>query len=53
MKKTISILENELEARAREIRELHVLLQQAQAVALPAGRQQEFRRPWWRRILKK
>ena len=35
----------ELEARRQEVRELHVLLQQAQA-ALPAP--QENRRSWWR-----
>jgi hypothetical protein len=35
----------ELEARRREVQELHVLLQQAQA-ALPAP--VGTRRPWWR-----
>jgi len=37
MLKTISILENELDARRREVQELHVLLQQAQK-QLPAGK---------------
>ena len=36
MRKTISILETELEARRREVQELHVLLQQAQK-QLPSG----------------
>ena len=36
MRKTISILETELEARRREVQELHVLLQQAQK-QLPPG----------------
>ena len=37
MKKTISILETELDARRREVQELHVLLQQAQK-QLPPGK---------------
>jgi hypothetical protein len=37
MRKTISILETELEARRREVQELHVLLQQAQK-QLPPGK---------------
>jgi hypothetical protein len=37
----------ELEARRREVQELHVLLQQAQA-ALPAPK--EDRQSWWRRL---
>ncbi len=37
----------QLDARTREVQELHVLLQQTQA-ALPAPRQD---RPWWRRVL--
>jgi len=36
----------QLDARAREVQELHVLLQQTQA-ALPAA---NGRRPWWRRF---
>jgi len=40
----IQTLTDELEARRREISELHVLLGQAQA-ALPAPKN----RPWWRR----
>ena len=35
MLKTISILETELDARRREVQELHVLLQQAQKHCLP------------------
>jgi hypothetical protein len=46
LKETISILREELEARRREVQELHVLLQHAQA-ALPAPRDS---RPWWRRL---
>jgi predicted ArsR family transcriptional regulator len=38
--------ETELEARRREVQELHVLLQQSQA-ALPASREG---RSWWRRF---
>ncbi len=37
----------QLDARTREVQELHVLLQQTQA-ALPAPRRD---RPWWRRVL--
>jgi DNA-binding transcriptional MerR regulator len=40
MRKTIAILENELEARRREVQELHVLLQQAQK-QLPPGKPEE------------
>jgi len=40
----ISFLKEELEARRREVQELHVLLQQTQA-ALPAPG-----RSWWRRL---
>jgi len=40
----ITFLKEELEARRREVQELHVLLQQAQA-ALPAPRGNH---PWWR-----
>jgi hypothetical protein len=40
----IAILQEELEARRREVQELHVLLQQAQAV-LPSPRVNH--RPWW------
>jgi excisionase family DNA binding protein len=38
--------DGQLETRAREVQELHVLLQQAQAV-LPAPRDN---RPWWQRL---
>jgi excisionase family DNA binding protein len=47
---TISILETELEARRREVQELHVLLQQAQA-ALPPGRGAAAKNPLWRRLI--
>jgi hypothetical protein len=40
MKKTIAILETELDARRREVQELHVLLQQAQK-QLPAGKPED------------
>jgi hypothetical protein len=40
MKKTIAILETELDARRREVQELHVLLQQAQK-QLPPGKPEE------------
>jgi hypothetical protein len=39
--------DKQLEARAREVQELHVLLQRAQA-ALPAPK--EDRQSWWRRV---
>jgi excisionase family DNA binding protein len=50
LRKTISILETELEARRREIQELHVLLQQAQA-ALPRVRSTISTIPLWRRLI--
>jgi hypothetical protein len=46
LKETIAILREELEARRREVQELHVLLQHAQA-ALPAPKEN---RSWWRRV---
>jgi Helix-turn-helix domain len=55
MKKTISVLENELDARRREVQELHVLLQQAQKY-LPSGKsvtasnKTAVNLPWWRRM---
>jgi len=45
LRQTISILETELEARRREISELHILLQRA---SLPAPRVERI--PWWRRL---
>jgi hypothetical protein len=42
----VSMLQHQLEVREREVQELHVLLQQAQA-ALPAPRDH---RPWWQRL---
>jgi len=56
MRKTISILETELEARRREVQELHLLLQQAQR-QLPPGKMEgpaEAVPPnvsWWRRLV--
>jgi hypothetical protein len=56
MRKTISILETELEARRREVQELHLLLQQAQR-QLPPGKVEgpaEAAPPtasWWRRLV--
>ena len=55
MKKTISILETELDARRREVQELHVLLQQAQK-QLPLGKTENspdktaVKVSWWRRL---
>jgi len=51
MKKTISVLENELDARRREVQELHVLLQQAQKQS-PVGKTKSApnKISWWRRI---
>jgi hypothetical protein len=63
MRKTISILETELEARRREVQELHVLLQQAQK-QLPPGKAEDAKEEikedskkeipakvsWWRRV---
>jgi excisionase family DNA binding protein len=55
MKKTISVLENELDARRREVQELHVLLQQAQK-QLPPGKSESasnktaVKLSWWRRM---
>jgi hypothetical protein len=45
LEQMVSILQSEVETRRREVQELHVLLQQAQA-ALPAPR--ENRQSWWR-----
>jgi hypothetical protein len=42
----IDLLKHQLEAREREVQELHVLLQQSQ-VALPEARDN---RPWWRKL---
>jgi hypothetical protein len=46
LKGQVQAQQEELEARRREVQELHVLLQQAQA-ALPAARDS---RPWWQRL---
>ena len=55
MLKTISILENELDARRREVQELHVLLQQAQKQLPPAKTENKAAETpkkvaWWKRI---
>jgi len=55
MRKTISILETELEARRREVQELHVLLQQVQK-QLPPGKTEgvtdetHVKVSWWHRL---
>jgi hypothetical protein len=55
MKKTISILQTELDARRREVQELHVLLQQAQKQS-PAYKtegtadKKSVKVSWWRRL---
>jgi hypothetical protein len=55
MKKTISILQTELDARRREVQELHVLLQQAQKQS-PAYKKEgtanknSVKISWWRRL---
>ncbi len=55
MLKTISVLENELDARRREVQELHVLLQQAQK-QLPAGKTEnkaaeaQQKVSWWKKL---
>jgi transposase len=46
LKEQLDIKDKQLETRAREVQELHVLLQQAQT-ALPAPRDN---RPWWQRL---
>jgi len=46
LEEMVSMLQHQLEVREREVQELHVLLQQAQA-ALPAPRDN---RPWWQRL---
>ena len=55
MLKTISVLENELDARRREVQELHVLLQQAQK-QLPPGKTENTaaeapqKVSWWKKL---
>jgi hypothetical protein len=46
LEEMVSMLQHQLEVREREVQELHVLLQQAQA-ALPTPRDH---RPWWQRL---
>jgi hypothetical protein len=46
LQERVNAQQEELEARRREVQELHVLLQQAQA-ALPTPRDH---RPWWQRL---
>jgi DNA-binding transcriptional MerR regulator len=55
MRKTISILEAELDARRREVQELHVLLQQAQKQLTPGKtentpKETPMKVSWWRRL---
>ena len=55
MKKTISILQTELDARRREVQELHVLLQQAQKQAPTyktegVANKNSVKISWWRRL---
>ena len=51
MKKTISVLESELDARRREVQELHVLLQQAQKHLPPTKtKSTPNKTSWWRRM---
>jgi excisionase family DNA binding protein len=45
LRETVTILKEELAAKNRQIEQLHILLQQAQA-ALPVPKNG---RPWWRR----
>jgi hypothetical protein len=47
LKETILILREELEARRREVQELHVLLQHAQS-ALPAPKENQS--SWWHKL---
>ncbi len=51
LRKMVNILETELEARRREIQELHVLLQQAQSSASAAVAPPKI--AWWRKMLPK
>ena len=44
----LDLLGAQLADRAREVEQLHVLLQQAQALALP-----DARRPWWSRLTRR
>ena len=46
LRETVAILREELVSKNKQIEQLHVLLQQAQA-ALPVPRDS---RPWWRRV---
>ena len=46
LRQQLNVYQEEVESRRREVQELHVLLQQAQA-ALPAPRNSK---PWWRRV---
>jgi hypothetical protein len=57
LRKTISILETELEARRREVQELHVLLLQQSQKQIGPGQKNEEREgaraniSWWHRII--
>ena len=51
LRKMVAILETELESRRREIQELHVLLQQAQASVSATANSPKI--SWWRKLLPK
>jgi hypothetical protein len=46
LRELVAVLKDQVETKDQQIKELHVLLQQAQA-ALPAPRENH---PWWRRV---
>ena len=46
LRELVKTLQDDIEARRREVQELHILLQQSFAL-LPAHKEQ----PWWRRLL--
>jgi transposase-like protein len=46
LRELVAVLKDQVETKDQQIKELHVLLQQAQA-ALPAPRDH---RPWWQRV---
>ena len=46
LKELVAVLKDQIETKDQQIKELHILLQQAQA-ALPAPREN---RSWWRRM---
>jgi hypothetical protein len=48
LRATIDLLKHQLEVREREIKELHILLGEAQAKMLPQGREIWGTKPWWK-----